>query len=396
MSRLFVLLALVVVPATSFGQDWFQADRSSCTSGVGDLRSRSAGVSISPEASQPTIALWSVGSRDVWASQDLLGSSALFNEHADAELGNPPAMASWLPSLEVSHGVRPAFDFASSGELVIRGQSPSGGGSGGSGGGGGAGAAEATDPSVPLTQLQFQNIFTPESYDASGYSNTFIVQPVIPLNIGEDAFFPYHIIRPTIPVIAPTADPDGPRGVHGGLGDTTIVDVFIHPSEALKTNFGIGYVGILPTRTHPALGRGEWQLGPSAVVISRAIPKWIVGGLVEVPFSLESDAYTVQMQGIALRLLPNEWFIGWGDQILKFDDQNGGYDIPLSLQFGKVVKVGETPMKLFIEPIYTPPGLRSGPGGPEWGIKLNLTILFPEAKFQAPLLSGLGGGHCCR
>lgn len=68
-------------------------------------------------------------------------------------------------------------------------------------------------------------------------------------------------------------------------------------------------------------------MGPSVAVISRAIPKWVVGGLVEVPFSLESHAYTVQMQGIALRLLPDEWFVGWGDQILKFDDQNGGYDL---------------------------------------------------------------------
>jgi hypothetical protein len=273
------------------------------------------------------------------------------------------------------------------------------GAGGGASGGGGAGAAAATDPSVPLAQLQLQNVFTPETYDASGYSNTFIVQPVVPLNFGEGGFFPYHIVRPTIPIIAPTADPDGPRGVQGGLGDTTIVDVFFHPCEALKTNFGIGYVGILPTRTHPALGRGEWELGPSVAMISRAVPKWVLGGLVEVPFSLESDAYAVQMQAIALRLLPNEWFIGWGDQLIKFDDQNGGYDIPLSLQFGKVATVGKTPMKLFVEPIYTPEGLRSGPGGTEWAIKLNVTILFPEAKLDAPLwnaLCGHGGSRFCR
>jgi hypothetical protein len=295
---------------------------------------------------------------------------------------------------DITQGDDSIFHFAPAGDLVIRGQSPSG-----EGGGGGAGAAAATDPSVPLTQLQLQNVFTPETYDASGYSNTFIVQPVIPLNIGEDAFFPYHIVRPTLPIIGPTADPDGPIGVHGGLGDTTIVDAFIHPIEELKTNVGIGYVAVLPTRTYPVLGRGEWQLGPSAVVISRAVPKWIVGGLVEAPFSLESDAYAVQLQAIALRLLPNEWFIGWGDQILKLNDQNGGYELPLSLQLGKVAKVGQTPMKLFIEPIYTPEGLRSGPGGAKWSIKLNLTILFPEAKFYAPLLKGLGsrqGHHCCR
>jgi hypothetical protein len=333
----------------------------------------------------------------------VLVPTSLFGEEW-FELGS--AMAT--PRFESSSFGQPLvdFDFAPSGELVIRGQSPSaeGGqsGSGGeSGGGGGAGAAAATDPSQPLAQLQLQNIFTPETYDASGYSNTFIVQPVIPLNIGKDSYFEYHIIRPTLPIIAPTADPDGPVGTNGGLGDLTVVDVFIHPNEKLKTNFGLGYVAIFPTRTHPALGRGEWQIGPSAVVISRAIPKWIFGGLVEVPFSVESDAYAVQMQAIALRLLEDEWFIGWGDQILKFTDQNGGYEIPLSLQLGKVVKFGrkQTPMKWFIEPIYTPDGLRSGPGGAKWGIKLNATILFPEAKFNAPLLTGLGGrhgGHCYR
>jgi hypothetical protein len=289
--------------------------------------------------------------------------------------------------------------------LTVQGQSAAAsgdgaGGQGGSGGeGGGAGAAAATDPSQPLTQLQLQNVFTPESYDASGYANTFIIQPVVPLNIGKNSFFEYHILRPTIPVVAPTADPDGPRGVHGGFGDTTVVDVAIHPSERLKTNFGLGYVAVLPTRTHPALGRGEWQLGPSAVVITRAIPKWIFGGLVEIPFSLESDAYAVQAQPIALRLLKDEWFVGVGDQLVKFTDQNGGYEIPLSLQLGRVVKIGKTPVKWFIEPTYTPDGLRSGPGGAIWSIKLNATILFPEAKFNAPLWSrfaGRSGGQYCR
>ena len=62
--------------------------------------------------------------------------------------------------------------------LVVRGQD-----SGEASGGGGAGAGAATDPSVPLTQIQFQNVFVPESFNSSGYSNQFILQPVIPLNI---------------------------------------------------------------------------------------------------------------------------------------------------------------------------------------------------------------------
>ncbi len=61
---------------------------------------------------------------------------------------------------------------------------PSGGGSAGAGSSGagssGSGGVYATDPSAILTQLQLQNIFTPSTYDASGYSNTFVIQPVLP------------------------------------------------------------------------------------------------------------------------------------------------------------------------------------------------------------------------
>lgn len=369
MFRVLIVIALIGITTSSFAKDWLQVSNESL---IGELRAPKFTDQI---PRWDTIELF-----DGSSSQLIRQPAYSESPQENAKVHSPDDVAFLLTDLESLRSTPSLFDLSRSHDLVIRGQSP--------GEGDGAGAAAATDPSVPLTQLQLQNVFTPETYNASGYSNTFIVQPVIPLNIGEDAFFPYHIIRPTLPVIAPTADPDGPLGVQGGLGDTTIVDAFIHPCEELKTNFGIGYVATLPTRTHPQLGRGEWQLGPSAVVISRAVPKWIFGGLVEIPFSLQSDAYAVQMQAIALRLLPNEWFVGWGDQILKFDDQNGGYEIPLSLQFGKVVKVGETPLKLFVEPIYTPVGLRSGPGGAEWGIKLNLTILLPGAKLDDPILSG--------
>lgn len=72
------------------------------------------------------------------------------------------------------------------------------------GGEGGAGAAAATDPSAILIQFQIQNVFTPSTYDASGYSNSLILQPVLPFPIampGLKHVFPDHIIRPTLPVI---------------------------------------------------------------------------------------------------------------------------------------------------------------------------------------------------
>ena len=102
----------------------------------------------------------------------------------------------------------------------------------------GAGAASAVDPSVPLTQLRLQNVFVPSTYDASGYSNEVRLQPVLPLHLNLE-FFPYHIVRPTLPIFAPTANPDGPQGVQGGVGDLVLLDVYAHPIKPLKANVGV-------------------------------------------------------------------------------------------------------------------------------------------------------------
>lgn len=278
---------------------------------------------------------------------------------------------------------RTNYDFTNS---LFRGQSPEA-----DDGGGGAGAAAATDPSQPLTQFQLQNSFIPSTYASDGYSNVFVLQPVIPLKLNWDGI-PYHIIRPTLPVISPTADPNGPLGVEGGLGDLTILDVYIRPFERWKTNIGVGPVVIAPTSSHRQLGLGEWQLGPTIFVVSKAVPKWNLGGLVQVPFSMESDAYTVQMQPIVVRTLPDEWYVGVGDLLWKIDDQNGGYDIPLSVRVGKVLKFGDHLLNISLQPQYTPRGFHSGETA-EWGIKLSVTFLLPDVKLTDPLLAH---DECCR
>lgn len=258
--------------------------------------------------------------------------------------------------------------------------------------GGGSGASAATDPSVPLTQMQFQNVFVPNTHDAGGYSNQFILQPVIPINLNSE-FFPYHIVRPTLPIVAPSPDPDGPAGVQGGLGDLTVLDVYVHPMEHVKTNVGAGYVTRLPTATNSQLGLREWQLGPAVFAVTKAVPKWNLGAVVQTPLSLDSDSYSVEVQPIAVRLLPNNWYVGWGDLLWRLDDRNGNYDIPLSARLGRVVEFHQHKLNVFVEPFYTPDGLRKGPAS-EWGVKLNVTLLLPDVKI-GPLCGSCGHSQDC-
>jgi hypothetical protein len=287
-----------------------------------------------------------------FASSETSQAPASSNRRFDlSDISTPAGFGTDSLGLSQSTPSKSLFD---SDTVIFRGQS------GGSGGGRGAGAGAATDPSVPLAQMQFQNVFVPETYDANGYSNQFIIQPVIPIHLDFE-HFPYHIIRPTLPVISPTADPDGPLGVEGGLGDLTIIDVVVHPIKSLKTNFGAGYIAVAPTATDPQLGLQEWQLGPTVFAITKIIPKWNLGALVEVPFSMESNAYSVLMQPIVVRMLPNEWYVGLGDQEWTLDDQNGNYNLPINFRVGKVCKIGDQPLNVFVMPFYTPDGLRKGP-----------------------------------
>lgn len=250
--------------------------------------------------------------------------------------------------------------------------------------GGGAGAAQSVDPTAPLAQIRFQNYFIPSTRDADGYANTFVIQPVIPMYLNSE-IFPYHILRPTLPILN-RANPIGSTDNAQGVGDLTLVDIFVHPIEELNVTMGGGYVAVLPTSTDRSVGRGEWELGPNAFAVTTAIPNWVIGGLVQAPFSVESDAYSLEAQLVMTRLLEDEWYVGWGNTVLKFDDQDGNYNIPLQAKIGKVAKIGGHPFDIFIQGEFTPRGFQSLPGE-EWGILFNIGTMLPDFKF-GPLCGG--------
>jgi hypothetical protein len=48
-------------------------------------------------------------------------------------------------------------------------------------------AGQATNPIANLVQLQIQDYYTADSYNADGDSNLFIIQPVIPIKLSSEA-----------------------------------------------------------------------------------------------------------------------------------------------------------------------------------------------------------------
>ena len=100
-------------------------------------------------------------------------------------------------------------------------------------------------------------------------------------------------------------------------------------------------------------------------------------GVTPLPSSANNS---VVLQPVFTKLLSRQRYIDWGDLSMTLDDQNSGYNLPLSVRFGKVFKAGKQPINIFVQPQYTPDGFHSGPTA-KYGVKLSMSFLLPGASF---------------
>jgi hypothetical protein len=92
-------------------------------------------------------------------------------------------------------------------------------------------ANAATNPIANLIQFQVQNQYNWENNNSSGYSNEFLLQPVIPIKTGSEKV-PLLITRTTIPWVT-TPNFGSPEHRKHGVGDTTLLVLGI-PNFGLK------------------------------------------------------------------------------------------------------------------------------------------------------------------
>ncbi len=240
-------------------------------------------------------------------------------------------------------------------------------------------AAAATNPLAPLIQFQLQNDFIGESNSGDGYSNTFVVQPVIPFKLGERQW----LARITLPLVA-TADLGDPIGREYGVGDTVAFALALFPIDKHGSNVGVGPAFTLPTATDDLLGEGKFPAGPTFAYVNTATPgiQWGVFGYQQ--WSLASsggdsgrpEVSKLWFQPIFTWHFAKSWYLASGDILWSIDwNDNARWSIPLGVRVGHVTKFGRQPVNIFVEPFYDVSGNNNGN---EWGVKLSLTLLFPE------------------
>nr|WP_258609844.1 transporter [Mesorhizobium sp. AR10] len=233
---------------------------------------------------------------------------------------------------------------------------------------------QLANPIASLISVPFQSNFDfGAGPDDNGFAYTLNIQPVIPISLNDE----WNVISRTIlPVSYRDYTPDGDVF---GLGDVT-QSLFFSPKAPTAGGliWGIGPVFLLPTATDDFLGSGKWGAGPTAVALVQK-GEWTVGGLANHVWSFAGQGDRADVSSTFLQPFVS-YSLGHGRSVslnaeATYNWEAEQWTVPLNLGFAQVLKIGEQPVSFQIGAKYY---AVAPEGGPEWGIRTTITLLFPK------------------
>lgn len=208
------------------------------------------------------------------------------------------------------------------------------------------------------------------------YRFTLNVQPVIPISLNNDWNL---ILRTILPVIDAESPAPGIEDV-SGLGDT-VQSFFFSPREPVGGwILGAGPVFLWPTATDDLLGSEKWGTGPTLVALKQQGP-WTLGILANHIWSFADAGDSARDEMNATFLQPFVSYITSTKTTFTvnlettYDWEHEEWTVPVNLVISQLFKIGGHPMQAFAGGrLY----LDKPDGGPEWGIRAGLVLLFPK------------------
>jgi len=234
-------------------------------------------------------------------------------------------------------------------------------------------ARKLSNPVADLISLPFQSNWDfgigPE--DAMRY--TLNVQPVVPISISKEWNLITRTIIPVIYAEAPLKGLDDKTG----LGDI-LQSFFFSPKEPTSNGWiwGIGPVVLYPSGTDE-LSAHKWGAGPTAVVLKQE-KGWTCGMLANHLWSFsgggENDISATFVQPF-LSYTTKTYTTFTLNTESTYDWEGEQWTVPLNLMVAQMLKIGGMPISLQAGGrVYA----ERPEGGPDWGLRLNVTFLFPK------------------
>jgi hypothetical protein len=245
-------------------------------------------------------------------------------------------------------------------------------------------AREVEDPTAILTQLQFQDLYTPRNFQTSAQTNTIQLRAVVPIE--AFSWFPFQqVIRPTFKVQSLATSSSSSTITE--FTDMELFDLFISNwPDPKTTGFGwaIGPTFVFPTGRDPAAGKHAWQVGPAAAAKYLGIPHLMVGFLFQNPISVgytnssATPQSQMQFQPLISYTFSRGWYVKSSDSTWTVNWRRGSSTtIPVSLGFGRVWKFEGAQLNAWVSGEWT--AYRQFTSiTPMYTVRFGTTLLFPE------------------
>ncbi|RJF91013.1 hypothetical protein [Sphingomonas cavernae] len=225
--------------------------------------------------------------------------------------------------------------------------------------------------SVPLQQ----NIDFGGGPDGGGVKSTLNIQPVVPVSLGPK----WNVIVRTILPVVYQSDISAPGANEFGLGDTT-QSFFFSPKQTGSGGivWGVGPAILYPTATDRVLGSDKWGLGPTVVLLKQsgkdtygllANHIWSVAGS-----DTRNDISSTFFQPFYSHTTATATTYGVNLET-SYDWKGENWVVPVNLSMSQLTKMGKQPIQIGVGARYY---IEKPTGGPDWGVRLVLTLLFPK------------------
>ncbi len=204
------------------------------------------------------------------------------------------------------------------------------------------------------------------------------IQPVIPVGLNAD----WNLISRTILPVIDQQDMPLPGMSESGIGDVT-QSFFFSPKAPTSSGWiwGAGPVLYLDTASDKYLGAEKWGAGPTAVVLKQTGP-WTYGALVNQINSFAGDGSredlsAAYMQPFLAYITPTHTTISL-DMENTYNWKGNEWAVPVNLLVAQMLKAGNQIFQVGVGARYWVQSPDDGAEG--WGLRLQLTFLFPKGK----------------
>jgi hypothetical protein len=236
-------------------------------------------------------------------------------------------------------------------------------------------AKKLQNPVAALVSVPFQYNWDTGIGTADAKRETLNIQPVIPIALNQD----WNVISRTILPLINAQSPVPGGESHSGTGDI-LQSFFFSPKAPTASGWiwGAGPALSLKTASNSQLGAEKWGLGPTVVLLKQE-QGWTYGALANHIWSVagnnnQPDVSSTFLQPFLSYTTATHTTFAINTES-TYDWKNKQWTVPINLMASQLVKIGDRPVSFSL-------GYRhyaeAPAGGPDWGWRFVVTLLFPK------------------